>query len=80
MFPLLDGFRGAARCDVAAIEDVLLRLSALVDEHPEIAELDLNPLLARSDGALIVDARVRVHAAPARRPPFSLPRGEFVRI
>jgi acyl-CoA synthetase (NDP forming) len=67
-FPLLDGFRGAAQCDVAAVEDVLLRLSALVEAHPEIAEVDANPLVARGDGALILDARVRVEAAPARRP------------
>ena len=45
-FPLLDGYRGAPRCDLAAIEDVLLRVSALVEAHPEIAELDLNPVIA----------------------------------
>ena len=61
-FPLLDGFRGTPRCDVAAVEDALLRLSAMVERHPEIAELDANPLIARPDGALIVDARVRIAA------------------
>ena len=61
-FPLLDGFRGAPRCDVSAVEDALLRLSAMVERHPEIAELDANPLVARRDGALIVDARVRIAA------------------
>jgi acyl-CoA synthetase (NDP forming) len=71
-FPLLDGYRGTAPCDLDAIEDVLLRLSALVDAHPEIAELDLNPLIARADGARILDARVRVQAPPPRRPPFAL--------
>ena len=39
-FPLLDGYRGAPRCDISAIEDVLLRVSAMVDAHPEIVELD----------------------------------------
>ncbi|HET9808200.1 MAG TPA: acetate--CoA ligase family protein, partial [Candidatus Limnocylindria bacterium] len=63
-FPLLDGFRGAPKCDVSAVEDALLRLSAMVERHPEIAELDANPLIARPDGALIVDARVRVAAEP----------------
>jgi acetate---CoA ligase (ADP-forming) len=63
-FPLLDGFRGAPKCDVPAVEDALLRLSAMVERHPEIAELDANPLIARPDGALIVDARVRVGAEP----------------
>jgi acetyl coenzyme A synthetase (ADP forming)-like protein len=71
-FPLLDGYRGADRCDLAAIEDVLLRLSGLVEGHSEIAELDFNPLVARADGALILDARIRVQAVPARRPPFAL--------
>jgi acyl-CoA synthetase (NDP forming) len=66
-FPLLDGYRGAPKCDVPAIEDVLLRLSAMVENHPEIAELDANPLLAGPDGAVIVDARVRIEQpAPAR--------------
>ena len=63
-FPLLDGFRGSPKCDVSAVEDALLRLSAMVERHPEIAELDANPLIARPDGALIVDARVRVAAEP----------------
>jgi acetyl coenzyme A synthetase (ADP forming)-like protein len=71
-FPLLDGYRGAPGCDLGAIEDVLLRLSALVDAHPEIAELDFNPLIARPDGAEILDARIRVQAAPVRRPPYAL--------
>jgi acetyl coenzyme A synthetase (ADP forming)-like protein len=59
-FPLLDGFRGAAKCDIRAVEDALLRLSAMVERHPQIAELDANPLVAHPGGAVIVDARVRV--------------------
>src|SRR5579864_4342669 len=62
-FPLLDGYRGAPRVDLAAIEDVLLRVSAMVEAHPEIAELDCNPLIAGAAGAVIVDARVRIDAA-----------------
>ena len=61
-FPLLDGFRGAPPCDVAALEDVLLRVSQMVQQHPEIAELDCNPLIDSPLGATIVDARVRVAA------------------
>ena len=45
-FPLLDGYRGAPRCDLRAIEDVLLRVSAMVEAHREIVELDCNPLVA----------------------------------
>jgi acetyl coenzyme A synthetase (ADP forming)-like protein len=71
-FPLLNGYRGAPPCDLGAIEDVLLRLSALVDTHSEIAELDFNPLIAAPDGARILDARIRVQASPPRRPPFAL--------
>ena len=71
-FPLLDGYRGAPRCDLAAIEDVLLRVSAMVEAHPEIVELDCNPLIAGPDGALIVDARVRVETAAPARPMPSL--------
>ena len=71
-FPLLDGYRGAPRCDIGAIEEVLLRVSAMVDSHPEIAELDLNPLVASPEGAVIVDARVRVETAPVAVPMPSL--------
>ena len=71
-FPLLDGYRGQPPCDVAAIEDALLRLSALVEAHPEIVELDANPVMAAPDGAVIVDARVRVQASAPRPPRPSL--------
>ena len=67
-FPLLNGYRGAPKCDLPAVEDVLLRLSALVEAHPEIAELDANPLVAAPDGALILDARIRVQSVPRSRP------------
>jgi len=67
-FPLLDGYRGAPRADISRIEDVLLRVSALAATHPEIAELDCNPLTAGPDGALVLDARIRVVDPPPRRP------------
>jgi len=73
-FPLLDGYRGAARANVPAVEDVLLRVSALAAAHPEISELDCNPLLVSPDGALVLDARIRVSASPAPRPYPSLDR------
>jgi acyl-CoA synthetase (NDP forming) len=71
-FPLLDGYGGAPRCDVAAIEDVLLRISAMVERHPEIVELDCNLLVEGPDGAVIVDARVRIETAEPPRPMPSL--------
>ena len=67
-YPLLAGYRGAEPADVAALEDVVLRLSALVDAHPEIAEVDLNPVIATPDAATVVDARMRVEPPPPRRP------------
>ncbi|MGQ9571804.1 MAG: acetate--CoA ligase family protein [Dehalococcoidia bacterium] len=57
-FPVLEGFRGQEPADLAALEDMLLRLSAFVEKHPEIQELDLNPVFAYKDGALAVDARI----------------------
>lgn len=57
---LLDGIRGAAPVDFAALTDVLLRVSQLAIDHPEIAELDVNPLLAFPKGVKAVDARVLV--------------------
>ena len=73
-FPLLDGYRGAPRADVAALEDILVRISALAAAHPEIAELDCNPVLVGTGGATVVDARVRIAAPPPARPYPSLDR------
>jgi acyl-CoA synthetase (NDP forming) len=67
-FPLLDGYRGAPRADCAAVEDLLLRLGALADAHPEVAELDCNPVAVLERGAVVLDARVRVE--PARPEPI----------
>jgi acetyl coenzyme A synthetase (ADP forming)-like protein len=64
--PLFRGYRGAAPLDGAAVDDVLLRLARLAAEVPEIAELDLNPLLVRARGAVVVDARIRVSPAGPR--------------
>jgi acyl-CoA synthetase (NDP forming)/GNAT superfamily N-acetyltransferase len=58
--PLLHGHRGAAAADLTALRDVLLRVSRLSDDLPEITELDLNPVIARPDSAIAVDARIRV--------------------
>ncbi len=70
-FPLLDGFRGAPKADVAALEEMLLRIGALVDAHPAIAEIDLNPVKVSAQGATVVDARVRVEVT---KPPAPWPR------
>jgi acyl-CoA synthetase (NDP forming) len=59
---LVAGFRGAPAADAKALADLVLRLGRLADDLPEVAELDLNPVLAGPDGCVAVDARVRVHA------------------
>jgi acyl-CoA synthetase (NDP forming) len=67
-FPLLDGYRGAPKADVAALEEVMLRISAMVEGHAEIAELDCNPVMVGQQGAIVVDARVRLEMPVPRRP------------
>jgi acyl-CoA synthetase (NDP forming) len=57
-FPLLEGYRGQEPADLAALENLLLRVSEFVEQHPEVTELDLNPVFAYKDGALAVDARI----------------------
>ena len=57
---LLDGVRGRAPVDRAAIVELIVGLSALVDARPDIVEIDLNPVIATPDGALAVDALVVV--------------------
>jgi acyl-CoA synthetase (NDP forming) len=68
---LLEGYRGQPATDKAALEEALLRISRLVEEIPEIVELDLNPIFAlpTGQGCRIVDARIRVdvpRATPSR--------------
>lgn len=57
-FPVLEGVRGQAPADLAALEKLILDVSAFVEANPDVAELDLNPVLAYADGAIAVDARV----------------------
>ena len=58
--PLLHGHRGSDAADIPALRDVLMRVSRLADDLPEVTELDLNPVIARRLGAVAVDARIRV--------------------
>jgi acetyl coenzyme A synthetase (ADP forming)-like protein len=64
-YRLLEGYRGAPAADVPAIEEVLLRVSRLVEEIPQIGELDLNPIFVLPPGAgcRIVDARIQVQGS-----------------
>ncbi len=72
IFQALQGVRGRDPVDIAALEQLLVRFSELVVEHPEIAEIDINPLLASADRLLALDARVILH--PADLPVDRLPR------
>jgi acetyl coenzyme A synthetase (ADP forming)-like protein len=67
-FPLLEGYRGAPAADVAALEEVILRLGALVDANPAIAEMDCNPVVVLARGAVVLDARIRVQPVPPLEP------------
>jgi acetyl coenzyme A synthetase (ADP forming)-like protein len=60
---LVAGYRGAAPANVAALTDLLHRLSRLGEDLPELAELDLNPVLAGPEGCVAVDARLRLRRA-----------------
>src|SRR5690606_21751783 len=58
--PLLTGYRGSPPVDTGAVEDLLLRLGRLAEDLPEVAELDLNPVLVGPHGAVAVDAKLRL--------------------
>ena len=66
--PLLFGHRGTPPVDTAALTDMLLRVSRLADDLHEVAELDLNPVIATRYSACTVDARIRVCPAQPRDP------------
>ena len=80
--PLLRGYGGSAgpgsrspqtpprghAADLGALRDLLLRVSRLADDLPEVTELDLNPVIARPDGAFVVDARIKVTPYRAQDP------------
>jgi acyl-CoA synthetase (NDP forming) len=63
--PRLLGLRGGRPADLSALRDMLLRVSRMVEDLPQIAELELSPVIARPDGAQAVDGRVRIQAAEA---------------
>ncbi len=55
---LLEGYRGQEPADVATLQQMLIKLSDLVNATPEIQEIDMNPVFAYKDGAVVVDARI----------------------
>ncbi|MFC4119795.1 GNAT family N-acetyltransferase [Nonomuraea zeae] len=68
--PLLHGYRGSPALDVAALAEQLERIGRLLDDLPEVAELDLNPVIVTPDGATTVDARIRIAPCPPTPSPL----------
>ncbi len=62
--PLLFGYRGAPPVDTEALEEIVLRVGRLADEIAEVVELELDPVIVGSDGAVAVDVKITV--APPR--------------
>jgi acyl-CoA synthetase (NDP forming) len=60
---LLQGYRGQEPADVARLQEMLLKLSDLVNTTPEIEEIDMNPVFAYRDAAVVVDARIILSTA-----------------
>jgi acyl-CoA synthetase (NDP forming)/GNAT superfamily N-acetyltransferase len=61
--PALLGRRGAPAADIASLKDMLLRVSQLAEDLPQVAELELSPVVARPDGAVAITGLVRIQAA-----------------
>ena len=57
-YPLLEGYRGQEPANIPVLEELLLKVSEFIEKHPEVKELDLNPIFAYRDEALVVDARI----------------------
>jgi acyl-CoA synthetase (NDP forming) len=57
-YPLLQGFRGTEPASISAIVEIILKISRLVEDNPQIKELELNPVFAYRDKAVAVDARI----------------------
>lgn len=77
---VLHGVRGRPGVDRDVLADIIRRVSELVDDFPEIVEVDLNPVLARSDGATAVDARFVVSSDTAAQRPPRYDRDEILRV
>jgi hypothetical protein len=70
--PLLFGYRGTPLADVAAVGELIARVSRLADDVAEIADLDCNPVIVSPTGATVVDAKIRLVARPRPAGAFTL--------
>ncbi|SCE22553.1 acetate--CoA ligase family protein, partial [Streptomyces sp. PpalLS-921] len=64
--PLLFGWRGSSPADTAALEELVLRVSRLVDDHPEVVSVDLEPVVVATRGLAVLGAGIRLAPPPAR--------------
>lgn len=62
IWPMLEGYRGTPRADIAELEKVVVQLGSLAEDVPQLAELDLNPVLTGPHGCALVDVKVRLQA------------------
>jgi acyl-CoA synthetase (NDP forming) len=67
-FPQLEGRGGRPAVDLGSLRELILRVGDLVEDHEEVAELDLSPVVAGPEGSLVVDARVRLERPRPRSP------------
>ncbi len=65
--PLLTGYRGDEPADLAALQDMVLRVAALAEDNPEVRSLALDPILASPDGAFVANARLVLGPPPSRQ-------------
>jgi len=66
--PWLPGQRGVPAADLETLRELLLRVSRLADDLPEVTELELNPVIAKPHGVSAIDARIKVTSCPPRDP------------
>ncbi len=59
-YPLLTGYRGREKCDVDSFVETILRVSCLIEDFPEIVEMDCNPVMVSKTGSEVVDVRIRL--------------------
>ncbi len=59
LWPLLDGYRGRAKADMAAVAAIAVALGTLMLTRPDLEEIEINPILVRTEGAVAVDALIR---------------------
>jgi acyl-CoA synthetase (NDP forming) len=78
--PLLTGYRGAPPADVDAVEDLIARLGRLAEDLPQVAELDLNPVIVHEAGLTVVDVKLRLESVGDEPDPSLRALREPVRV